>query len=33
LMDYSDNFPTDIDFDYYINKANELLIAVGYVST
>lgn len=33
LMDYSDNFPTDIDFDYYINKANELLTAVGYVST
>lgn len=33
LMDYSDSFPIDIDFDYYINKANELLTAVGYVST
>jgi len=33
LMNYSDSFPSDIDFDYYINKANELLTAVGYVST
>lgn len=31
LMDYADSFPIDVDFDYYIAKANELLIAVGYV--
>lgn len=30
LMDLPDTFPTDIDYDYYIMKANELLIGVGY---
>jgi DNA polymerase elongation subunit (family B) len=31
LMNYADSFPSDVDFDYYIAKANELLTAVGYV--
>jgi DNA polymerase elongation subunit (family B) len=30
LMDLPDTFPTDIDYDYYIMKANELLTGVGY---
>jgi DNA polymerase elongation subunit (family B) len=30
LMDLPDTFPTDINYDYYIMKANELLIGVGY---
>jgi hypothetical protein len=30
LMDLPDTFPNDIDYDYYIMKANELLTGVGY---
>jgi DNA polymerase elongation subunit (family B) len=30
LMNLPDTFPTDIDYDYYIMKANELLTGVGY---
>lgn len=30
LMDLPDTFPTDIDYEYYIMKANELLTGVGY---